>query len=261
MTITQLLKQVADDKWCYFGVNVVDYTLWNLHLNLCCAWNSHEVLEMVNKSYKIVFEKEFEDEYEPDSNEEKEMYAKFSKKVIEFCAEKHGGVSVSVLLNKHFSKHVKKCRGSFYDSKYEERIRLIYCMVWYMLTPETDITQACVEYLFTKVCSADLKFSKCFVDMYNEFGNSILRNFKPLKKRSSTKRRRDDQASGDSTSEETSRAQKSRLDNATDEDKQGYSNVSLGGGMRDWIDNQQNIDEEGSRIWCEGCKYYYCSCT
>ena len=185
MSVAELLNKIADDKWCFFGSNHVDFTHWNLHLNLCYAFNSHEVVELMDQAYSIVYNTKSV-EQEESIEEEKQRYTVFSNKVVELCEFKHGEESVDTLLNFYLLNHVKKCRSSFYKSKYEERIRLIYCMVWHIIKSgeeQSSMMERSVSHLFDKLFREDKKWQLPFATMYNTYCALVGTEFTEVKRR------------------------------------------------------------------------------
>lgn len=159
-------------------------------MNLCLAWNSSEVVDLADKAYAVLY---------PDSEmPSRDQYISFSEAMVKLGACKpDGSVSISDLLNKWFGTHVRKCRDSFYNSKYEERLRLMYCMGWKIVSvvhaeDEPAIVKKCALFLQDVVFKLairgnkqDVQFTEDFTDLYNEYGKAVDgQGFIPKRKRS-----------------------------------------------------------------------------
>ena len=159
-------------------------------MNLCLAWNSSEVVDLADKAYAVLY---------PDSEmPSRDQYISFSEAMVKLGACKpDGSVSISDLLDKWFGTHVRKCRDSFYNSKYEERLRLMYCMGWKIVSvvhaeDEPAIVKKCASFLQNVVFKLairgnkqDVQFTEDFTDLYNEYGTFVDgQGFIPKRKRS-----------------------------------------------------------------------------
>lgn len=165
VTVQQLLNKLVDEQWCFYGQNYcgLDYSDWSLHLNLCCAWNSIDVPELILDTYKFVFKDELEKDY---------TFEQFSIAMRCFSTME----AVSNCVDLHMSKNVRKCRGAFTNSVYERKIKLMYCMVWFnVMNVENCTFDACEKFLVSKVF--EKKFGELkFEELYNKFVDEVVEN-------------------------------------------------------------------------------------
>ena len=161
----QLLTKLVDEQWCFYGQNYcgLDYSDWNMHLNLCCAWNSIEVAELIFETYKFVFDADLPENYTLDQ---------FSIAMRTFSTME----AVSNCVDAHMSKNVRKSRGAFKTSVYERKIKLMYCMVWFYVKNVQNCTfEACQEFLVSKVF--EKKFGELkFEELYNKFVVEVVQD-------------------------------------------------------------------------------------